>query len=96
MLEFEERTIKVIIDTDKCPECETKACIAACNKFDRGTLKEKDGKPSVEHLTPDDVKRLGTECLACEYECWLRGKGAIKIEVPIPGLDEYLKKRGLA
>jgi hypothetical protein len=33
--------------------------------------------------------------LACEYACWQRGKDAIRIDVPIKGLDEYLKKRGL-
>ncbi|MEW8959469.1 MAG: hypothetical protein AB2448_10265 [Moorella sp. (in: firmicutes)] len=95
MLEFWERTIKVTIDTDKCDACETKACIDACKKFARGLLQLKDGRPSVEHLTEDGIQRLGTECLACEYECWFRGKSAIKIDVPIEGLDEYLRKRGL-
>ncbi|WP_258360664.1 hypothetical protein [Moorella sulfitireducens (nom. illeg.)] len=95
MIEFRERTIKVTIDTSKCSECETKACIDACKKFARGILQLKDGKPSLEHLTEDEVIRRGTECLACEYECWFRGKSAIKIDVPIEGLDEYLRKRGL-
>ena len=91
-MEFQEQTIKVIIDDDKCKTCESKACIAACNTYARGILVLKDGKPAVE----GDPKRLGTECLACEYECWFRGKGAIKIEAPIPGLDEYRKKHGIS
>ena len=95
-MEFEERTIKVIIDTDKCPDCESKACIKACELYSRGILKLVDGKPSVSHLSPDEIKRMGTECLACEYECWQRGENAIRIEVPIKGLDEYLAKRNLA
>ena len=94
-MEFEERTIKVIIDTTKCPDCESKACIEACELYSRGILKLVDGKPSVSHLSPDEVKRRGTECLACEYECWQRGNSAIRIEVPIKGLDEYLRKRNL-
>ena len=49
-------------------------------------------KPVVE----GDAKRLGTECLACEYECWFRGKRAIVIEAPIPGLEEYRKKLGIS
>ncbi|MGI9862624.1 hypothetical protein SDD30_14685 [Moorella naiadis] len=96
MLEFLERSIKVTIDTSKCQECESKACIAACQKFARGILQLQDGIPSVAHLSEDEVKRRGTECLACEYECWFRGKSAIKIDVPVKGLDEYLRKRELA
>ena len=91
-MEFQEQTIKVIIDESKCAECEFKACIAACKTYARGLLVLKDGVPAVE----GDTKRLGTECLACEYECWFRGKGAIKIEAPTPGLEEYRKKHGIS
>jgi len=45
--------------------------------------------------SPEEVKRKGTECLACEYACWQLGNNAIRIEVPIKGLDEYLRKRNL-
>ncbi|MDN5345392.1 MAG: hypothetical protein PWQ18_1506 [Clostridia bacterium] len=96
MLEFRERTIKISIYTSKCKECATKACIDACKKFARGILQLQDGAPSVAHLGEEETKRRGTECLACEYECWFRGKSAIKIDVPIEGLDAYLRKRGLA
>jgi hypothetical protein len=91
-MEFQEQTIKVIIDDSKCAACETKACIAACKTFARGILVLKEGKPVVE----GDPKRLGTECLACEYECWMRGKSAIKIEAPIPDLEAYRKKHGIS
>lgn len=94
-MDFEERTIKVMIDTDKCPDCTTKACIEACKVYSRGILQLNDGKPSVSHLSPEEVKRRGTECLGCEYECWQRGNSAIRIEVPIKGLDEYVRKRSL-
>jgi len=94
-MEFEERTIKVIIDTTKCPDCSSKACVDACQVYARGILQLNDGIPSVSHLSPEEVKRKGTECLACEYACWQLGKDAIRIEVPIKGLDEYLGKRNL-
>lgn len=94
-MEFEERTIKVIIDTSKCPECTTKACIDACKVYARGMLVLKDGVPALGG-DAEYAKRMGTECLACEYECWFRGKSAIRIEAPIPGLEEYRRKRGLA
>ena len=95
MLTFSERTINVSIDTDKCPDCQTKACISACRTYARGILELKDGVPSVDHLDAEGVKRGGTECLACEYECFFRGRRAVAIEVPIQGLPEYLAKRGL-
>jgi len=94
-MEFKERTIKVIIDTTKCPDCTSKACVEACKIYARGILQLSDGKPSVSHLSQEEVKRIGTECLACEYACWQRGNNAIRIEVPIKGLDGYLSKRNL-
>lgn len=93
-MEFMERSIKVTIDTSKCPECESKACVAACKLFARGILVVKDGIPALG-VSGEEAKRLGTECLGCEYECWFRGKSAIKIEAPTPGLDEYRRKHGL-
>ncbi|MCX5838675.1 MAG: hypothetical protein NTW71_09195 [Deltaproteobacteria bacterium] len=91
-MEFQEQTIKIIIDESLCQACESKPCIAACKTYARGLLILKEGKPAVE----GDAKRLGTECLACEYECWFRGKGAIRIEAPTPGLEEYRKKHGIS
>ena len=95
MLSFAERTATVTIDTDECLKCESKACVSACKTYARGILQLLDGLPSVAHLDEEGVKRAGTECLACEYECLMRGRGAIGIEVPIKGLPEYLAKRGL-
>ncbi|MGI6449448.1 MAG: hypothetical protein ACOX3R_03865 [Desulfitobacteriia bacterium] len=96
MLEIKEKSITVKIDTSKCDTCETKACAAACKKFARGYLQIVDGRPSVEHLSAEEILRLGTECLACEIACRFDGNKAIEIDVPIEGLDAYLAKRGLA
>lgn len=96
MYEFSERTMTVAIDRSLCAACETKACVEGCRRYARGILQlDESGLPSVDHLTDAEVKRRGTECLACEYECWFRGRSAIEIEVPIEGLDEYLETRGL-
>ena len=94
-MEFEERTIKVIIDTSKCPDCKSKACIEACKVYSRGILQLENGIPSVSHLSPEEIDRKGTECLACEYQCWQNGNSAIRIKVPIKGLNEYRAKHNL-
>jgi Fe-S-cluster-containing hydrogenase component 2 len=94
-MEFSERTIKIIIDEEKCAGCETHACVEACKTFSRGILVLKDGKPAVER-SAEDLARTGTECLACEYACWFKGNSAITIEVPIEGLAEYREKHGTA
>ena len=92
-MEFQEKTIKIIIDEIKCRDCATKACIAACKTYARGILVLTDvGIPSVK----GDALRLGTECLACEYECRIRGNGALTIEAPTPGLEEYRLKMGIS
>lgn len=78
------------------PLLRDQACVAACKKYARGILELKDGVPSVEHLTAEEVLRLGTECLACEFACTFHGNKAITIDVPVAGLPEYLAKRGLA
>jgi len=88
--EFNERTIKIIIDRSKCPECKTKACVKACSLYDRGILSIRGGVPSLREGA--DAMREGTECLACEEECRLRGLNVITIEAPIPGLEEYKEK----
>jgi len=90
-MDFNERSIKVSIDISRCPDCTTKACVEACKIFDRSILQLKDGIPSVGHLSAEEVVKRGTECLACEYACWQRGRQAINIDIPIKGLDNYLK-----
>ncbi len=95
-MEFDERSIKVHIDISKCPGCTTKACVEACKKFSRAILQLKDGIPSVSSLRPDEVVKRGTECLACEFACRQRGKQAITIDIPIRGLDNYIKGIPLA
>lgn len=88
MIVFNEKTIRVTIDDSKCGDCATKACIRACGLYSRGLLRLKDRKPTIL-VSASEVARVGTECLACEYECRYRGAGAIRIDVPMPELDEF-------
>lgn len=91
--EFCERTIKIIIDRSRCLECRSKACVKACSLYDRGILMIRGGLPILREGA--NAEREGTECLACEEECRLRGFNAIKIEASISGLEEYRKAHGV-
>ena len=95
-MKIKEKSSTVHIETAKCRTCESKACVEACKKYARGILQLQDGAPCVQHLSTDEVLRLGTECLACEFACTFNGNKAITIDVPVTGLSEYLAKRGLA
>lgn len=90
--EFSERTIKVVIDQSRCQECRSKACVKACSLYDRGILMIRGGMPMLREGV--DAERMGTECLACEEECRLRGFGVIIIEAQIPGLAQYKEAIG--
>lgn len=87
-LEFESLTGRVIIDYGTCGDCGKYECVKACSLCGRGILRVQDGRP-VLTVSQDDAKRRCIECLACEIQCLLKANGAIKIELPILGLDEY-------
>ena len=89
MLEFETRTGKVIIDYKKCEGCTSFACVKACSLYGRSLLTIREGK-LVLAVSAEEAKRRCIECLACEYDCMFRGgRGALKIVLPLSGLEEY-------
>lgn len=90
-LEFESLTGKVTIDYSTCDNCDRYECVKACSLYGRGILRVQDGRP-VLTISQNEAKRRCIECLGCEIQCLLKANGAIKIELPILGLDEY--KRG--
>lgn len=94
-LSFEFETGKLTIDLSKCiaPKCNF-ACIKACRWYGRSCLKIKDGKPALVG-SPEQLKRLCNECLACEVECELHGGKAITIELPLYGLEEFRRRYGV-
>lgn len=86
---FETVTGSVYIDHEVCINCESKACIDACN-YD--VLKLDGGKPVLK-ISKEDAKRgKCVECLACEIACSFYGKDVLHIRLPIPGLSEYREK----
>ena len=85
---FETPTGKIDIDHALCLDCDTHACIEGCVP---AILEIRGGRPFL-NIEEVKAKKGGcTECLACELECFFRGKQAVKIELPIPGLEEYRK-----
>jgi len=88
VLEFAFRTGRFRLDYGKCDGCQGFWCVKACSLYGRNLLRIKDGKPVI-FVSPEEAGRICIECLACEIECALRGRGAITIELPIPGLEEY-------
>jgi len=94
-LSFEFETGKLTIELNKCiaPKCGF-ACVKACRWFGRSCLKIKDGKPALVG-SPEQLKRLCNECLACEVECELRGGRAIKTELPLYGLEEFRRRHAV-
>jgi succinyl-CoA synthetase beta subunit len=94
-LSFEFETGKITIELNKCiaPKCGF-ACVKACRWYGRSCLKIKDGKPALIGSL-EQLKRLCNECLACEVECELHGSRAIKIELPLYGLEEFRRRYGV-
>lgn len=75
-------------DLDKCEICQTKPCVEACNSPNMGSvLGLKDGHPDLKVKEADVAKGACTECLSCEFACNSMGKRAIRVILPIPGLD---------
>ena len=85
---FETRTGQVCIDHKKCEGCRTLACVKACSVYGSGILRAQAGKP-VLSIPLEETRRRGTECLACEIECYSHGQQAIVISLPVTGLEEF-------
>ena len=82
---------EIYIDFRKCiaPACGF-ACVKACRWMGTGALKIENGKPALASTEPEALRRLCTECLACEHFCMVRGGNAIKIVVPVYGLEDVV------
>jgi succinyl-CoA synthetase beta subunit len=78
----------VTYDHSVCAACESKICVKECA---RQILSLNDeGLPELNITAEEAQKGRCVECLACEVDCTFKGAGGGKIELPIPGLDEYL------
>lgn len=82
---FEIPTGRIAINQAACLACAAKPCIAACPPQ---ILELREGRAALK-IPPEEAKRGGCiECLACELACQARGRDALWIELPIPGLAE--------
>ncbi|MBI4527758.1 MAG: hypothetical protein HY695_28510 [Deltaproteobacteria bacterium] len=82
----------ILFDYAACLQCETKACIPACNPRGSGSILElRDGTPVLKISAEAARKGQCSECLACEEACRIDGKGALRIELPIPALNTALE-----
>jgi len=92
MLKFAFRTGEVSIDLSLCiaPQCRF-VCVKACRLYGRGVLKIEGSKPALA-VSHEEVPRLCNECLACEIHCELQGNRAVKITLPLLGLQEYRER----
>lgn len=89
---FVTMTGSIHVETAKCAECSTKACISSCSPK---ILKDENGSPRLA-IDPKEAKKgKCIECLACELACMSKGNQALKIVLPIEGLKEYREKNGL-
>jgi succinyl-CoA synthetase beta subunit len=74
----------ITYDHKVCRDCESRICIKECVPQ---ILKEENGVPVLAIAAEDAARGKCTECLACETECVIRGRGGAFIDLPIPGLD---------
>jgi succinyl-CoA synthetase beta subunit len=75
----------ITYDHRLCATCESKVCVRECA---RQILMLNEESLPVLNITKDEAKKgRCIECLACEVDCFFKGAGGGKIELPIPGLD---------
>jgi len=83
---FSFRTGEIVIDHDKCADCKTYACVKGDSLFGRSILRIQNGKP-VLTVSPENAKRVCSECLACELYCQKYGNKALTINLEMFGLE---------
>ena len=78
----------ITYDHSVCATCESKVCVQECA---RQILSLDDEGLPVLNITKEEARKgRCVECLACEVDCFFKGAGGGRIDLPIPGLDEYV------
>lgn len=89
ILEFEILTGKIMIDLEQCLSCRTKACVDACP----ARIFRRDGDGIALNMDREKIKRGGcTETTACELECQRRGRGGLRLVLPMSAFDRYVRE----
>jgi len=90
---FATPTGSITLDHAVCATCASKACVSACVpqilSLDAG------GLPVLNVTLEEAAKGRCIECLACEVDCRALGAGGGRVELPIAGLVEHRRARGL-
>ncbi|MFH1177767.1 MAG: ATP-grasp domain-containing protein [Acidobacteriota bacterium] len=90
---FRTPTGEITYDHAVCAACASKECVRACVPQ---ILKLTDEGLPVLKVTPEEAARgRCSECLACEVDCAARGAGGGFASLPVAGLDEYRRGRGM-
>ena len=83
---FETLTGAVQIDHEKCRLCADKPCVQAC----RANVLRFEGTVPMLAIPEQEAKKgKCTECLACELACQFHGNKALRIDLPVPGLEPF-------
>ncbi len=90
---FATPTGAITLDHAVCATCESKVCVAAC--VPQILSLDEGGLPVLNVTREDAAKGRCIECLACEVDCHALGAGGGRATLPIPGLDEYRRGRGM-
>ncbi|MBI4914229.1 MAG: acetate--CoA ligase family protein [Acidobacteria bacterium] len=90
---FKSPTGEITYDHAVCASCASKACVAAC--VPQILELSGDGLPVLKVTAEEAARGRCTECLACEVDCRAHGGGGGRVELPIAGLDDYRRSRGM-
>ncbi|HID32526.1 MAG TPA: hypothetical protein EYP24_04030 [bacterium (Candidatus Stahlbacteria)] len=86
---FETFSGLISIDHQRCRNCQSRGCIEACRYQ---ILKLEDQRPVLAQDPAAVKKGRCPECLACELFCRFHEQDAIRIILPIPGLEAYRQR----
>lgn len=83
--EFKTPTGSISFDYDKCRNGAAEIIVNACKP---GILKLEEGLPVLAISREEAAKSKCIECLACEIESLFAGFDAVRIDLPIEGMDD--------
>jgi succinyl-CoA synthetase beta subunit len=90
---FATPTGAITLDHAVCAGCASKVCVSAC--VPQILRLDDAGLPVLNVTLEDAAKGRCIECLACEVDCRALGAGGGRVTLPVAGLDDYRRSRGM-
>jgi len=90
---FATPTGKITFDHAVCARCDSKVCVTEC--VPQILKLTDDGLPVLNVTLEEAAKGRCIECLACDVDCHAKGAGGGLASLPIAGLDDYRRLRGM-